>query len=132
MELKLTPSIDADNPVEGDLQLEGGNLVWTTDLATEVAQRLRVRFRFFLGEWFLDTREGIPYADEILRKNPKGQTIRAIFTNAITTTQGVAFLERLDFTLDRSVRELVLSFVARLEDGSTFRSSQFGPFIVEF
>ena len=132
MELKLTPQVDANNPVEGDLHLESGRLVWTTDLATEVAQRLRIRLRFFKGEWFLDAREGIPYAGEILVKNPSARTVRTIYSNAIQGTAGVSFVERLDYELNRAERELVISFVARLEDGSTFRSSDFGPFIVEF
>lgn len=132
MELLLTASVDADNPVEGDLHLEHGDLVWTTDLAVEVAQRLRVRFRFFRGEWFLDLREGTPWYQEILGKGASDATIRAIFSNVIRTCPGVSSLVSISFEMDRSERELVLDFEAKLEDGSTFKASKFGPFIVEF
>src|SRR5690606_28796586 len=102
MELLLTETadgVDSNNPVEGDLHLSGGDLVWTTDLGQEVAQRLRVRFRFFRGEWFLDRREGTPWYGEILVKNPSPRTVRAIFRNIILRTPGVAALNQLDFTL---------------------------------
>ena len=130
--MELVAQVDSDNPVEGDLRLVKGTLVFTSDLPTEVAQRLRVRFRFFLGDWFLDQREGIPWFQAVLVKNPSGGTIRAIFTKVITETPGVLALDSLDFIMDAGTRTLDLNFTARLEDGSTFRSSSFGPFLVEF
>ena len=125
-------TIDGDNPVEGDLALSAGDLVWTSDLATEVAQRLRVRFRFFQGEWFLDRREGTPWYQSILVKNPDSQTVQAVFTKVVRETVGVKAVDSLSFSLDHAARELSLEFVARLQDGSTFVSKDFGPYILEF
>lgn len=131
MELLLTQKIDGDNPIEDDLHLVNGDLVWTSELAVEVAQRLRIRLRFFRGEWFLDTREGTPWFQTILVKGASEGVIRAIFSRIVRTCPGVAALSSLTFTITRQ-RELELDFVAKLEDGTTFRATQYGPFIVEF
>lgn len=63
------------HPHRGHQQPPGGghvsvrrSTVLTSDLAKEVAQRLTVAFNFFRGEWFLDTREGLPYYEEIIKK----------------------------------------------------------------
>lgn len=132
MELFLTATADADNPVEGDIHLEGGDLVWTSGLALEVAQRLRVRLRFFKGEWFLDLQEGTPWFQEILVKGVSDQAIRAVFSTIIRTCPGVASLDSLEFTQSGTARELVLDFRAKLEDGSTFQAKDHPPFIVRF
>lgn len=130
MELAIARSVDAENPTVGDLRLSGGTLVWTTDLATEVAQRLTVRFNFFKGEWFLDRRQGTPWYQEVFVKDPDPAVLRAIFSSVILGTAGVATLERLTLGEPDADRELSLSFEARLTDGSRFLSSAFGPFLV--
>jgi hypothetical protein len=132
MELLLTATVDGENTVEGDLHLATGDFVWTSDLAVEVAQRLRVRLRFFKGEWFLDQREGTPWFQEVLVKGASDAAIRAIFSRVVRTCPGVAALNQLSFTVDAAIRELALDFTAKLEDGSTFRATQYGPFLVEF
>lgn len=132
MELLLTETVDGDNPVEGDLFLQAGDLVWTTDLAAETAQRLRVRFRFFQGEWFLNRREGTPWFQSILVKDPSDQTIRAVFSQIITGTEGVKSLDSLSFDLDTSTRTLAVDFDGTLQDDTTFTSKDFPPFIMEF
>jgi hypothetical protein len=38
--------------------------------ADAVAQHLRIRLRFYLGEWFLDTRVGIPFYTQIFSCRP--------------------------------------------------------------
>lgn len=131
MELLLVESVDVDNPIEGDLKLETGTFVFTTDKPAEVAQRLRTRFRFFKGEWFLDRNLGTPWFQEILKKNPNMTTVRAIFSQVITNTPEVASLDSLEVTLDRQLRQLEMVFVARLTDGTVLRSTNFPPFLVE-
>jgi hypothetical protein len=118
------------DPSTGDLALSGGTLVWGATLPEEVAQRLRSRFRFFKGEWFLDRREGFPWYQRILGQRPSNRAIRTLFTRVIVGTPGIASLLTLDFSRDNE-RNLSLVFTARLTDGSTFDSSNFGPFLVE-
>lgn len=132
MELLLTETTDADNPIAGDLYLRNGNFVWTTDLAEETAQRLRVRFQFFQAEWFLNKLEGTPWFQQILEKGVSESTVKAITSKVITGTEGIRTLDSLDYILDAGARSLVLEFTATLQDGSTFDSKDFPPFIMEF
>jgi len=68
MDLKLATVIDGDNPVVHDLHLDStGDLSWVEGIDA-IAQHARVRLQFFLNEWFLDRREGIPFMREVFTK----------------------------------------------------------------
>lgn len=98
--------------------------------ADAVVQRLRVRFRFFLGEWFLDTRLGVPYFDSILVKNPDKILITSIFRRVIRTTPGVKRVDSLTASLDRPTRTLTTDFRATLDDDITQIVAKAEPFIL--
>lgn len=81
----------------------------------EIAQRLRQNLKFFFGEWFLDTRQGIPYYEQILKKNPNPVVVDSIFKSVIAKTDGV--LELTEFSLDVSAeRTLTLQFKAKISE----------------
>ena len=88
-----------------DLALFEGDLVLITD-ARVVGQRVENRFRFFLGEWFLDLREGIPYFTEVLIKGPDIRIIRQLFLRVVTTTPGMSDVGEFDMQYDPATRTL--------------------------
>lgn len=94
-----------------------------------VAQRVRVRFRWFLGEWFLDTRQGVPYFRDILIKNPDRILIGFIFRQVLLSTPGVKSVISFRASLDPAARELSVDFEAMLIDG-TILTAQAEPFII--
>lgn len=94
-----------------------------------VIQRVKVRFRFFLGEWFLDQRLGVPYYRDVLIKNPDTLLISSIFREVLLTTPGVKSVEYFKADLDRQTRKLSVDFLAHLSDGSTI-VAQAQPFII--
>lgn len=94
-----------------------------------VAQRLRVRLRFFQGEWFLDRRQGIPYYRDIFRKNPNLAVINSIFRQVILGTPGVGRILKINSQVDPAQRLLTFTFDAQLEDGSIIRAID-EPFLV--
>lgn len=96
--------------------------------AAAIQQQLRIRMQFFLGEWFLDTREGIPYYRDILIKNPSLSIIRDIFRKAIITTPGIVSVDQLDVSVDSKTRTATVSFRATLDTGEVLI---FEPFIIE-
>lgn len=99
--------------------------------APAVAQKIGVRFRFFLGEWFLDTRLGVPYFSEVLIKNPNPILISAVFRKVLSTTQGVQRVLDFQARVDPLTRTLYPTFRAVLLDGETLiDNSQVAPFIV--
>jgi len=97
-----------------DIDISGGDLN-LIDGPEAVAQHLRIRFHFFLGEWFLDRRLGIPYFQKILKKNPGTNVVRAIIRRVITTTPGVLALISLDTNYEGAIRKLTTPFEARIE-----------------
>lgn len=97
-----------------DMQIDSNNLT-LIEGREEIAQVLRQRLRVFLSEWFLDSREGIDYYGDVLKKAPDPGQVDALFKNEILTSPGV--IELIEFELDLVGRQLQLSFVARTEDG---------------
>lgn len=99
-----------------DLKFVNGDLV-LIDGAEEVEHLLRSRLRTFLGEWFLDTRAGVPYHEEIFVKQPNIARVDATFKQIITETDGV--LELLSFNLDynSAKRQLDVDFSVRSSQG---------------
>lgn len=94
---------------------------------------LTQRFQMFLGEWFLDQREGVPYYRDVLIKNPDEAIVRSIFRQVILDTQDIESLRKLEVTIDGASRTLTLDFVAVASDGTVFDTSKLDdPFIIEF
>jgi hypothetical protein len=114
------------NPVTGDLAVPPR---WIRG-AEAVAQRIRVRFKWFLGEWFLDTRQGVPYYRDILIKNADPILITFIFRRVLLSTPGVKSVSSFHATLDKTSRVLTVTFEAVADDGSILTASA-EPFIIE-
>lgn len=113
----------------GDLFLDDDGSMVLVIGDEAIAQQLRIRFRFALGEWFLDTRVGVPYFSEILIKNPNLSRVSGVFRQLILSTPGIESIEEFDLTLDNSVRKLVLQFSARKTDGELLE--HLDEFIIE-
>lgn len=97
-----------------DLVFSGGDLVLTSDAnpsgTNNILQNILQRMRFFLGEWFLDLTQGLPYLQQILIKNPNQSNVDAIFLNCIAGTPGVMQIQSYSFSLNRALRVLSVSF----------------------
>lgn len=98
---------------EGDIDLTSGDFVFATG-PDAIAQHLRIRLRFVLGEWFFDQDIGMPYFEEILIKNPNTNVVTTLFRTAILSTPGVLSLDSLDLVLDNATRILSVTFAARI------------------
>lgn len=108
-----TIKIDQNN----DIELVNNDAFLLTG-RDEIAQVLRQELRVFAGEWFLDTREGVPYFQDILKKAPDPARIDAIFKDKILSSPGV--IELLQFNIElggEDGRQLSLTFSARTSDG---------------
>ncbi len=110
-----------------DLDLSSNDLQLVAD-EDAIVQNLRIRYRFFLGEWFLDTREGIPYYERILIKNPNFNGVDAILREVAVDTPGIADVDRFESSFDGSTRELTVDVWARSDTGEPIQFSE--PFIL--
>ncbi len=108
--------MDLKLDINGDLDVSTGDLVVLTGVDA-TAQRLGRKLQFFLGEWFLDIRAGIPYFESILVKNPQTNVILSIYRQAITDDEAVTSLNDLNLEYNAATRELSVSFTAETVDG---------------
>lgn len=102
------------DPMTHDVSIENYKLVLLEGVEL-IEQRLRQRLKFFRGEWYLDTSQGVPYFQEILRKGISRARVESALKQAIVTTPGVLELVRFEMDYDPALRELRLNFRARVE-----------------
>lgn len=81
-------------------------------------QRTSVSLDFFLGEWFLDVRQGMPYFRDVLIKNPNSDTVRSVFKRAILKTPGIVSVDRITVELDTSRRVCAVDYESTYKDGT--------------
>jgi hypothetical protein len=118
----------------GDLELKNGDLVVLgyTD-ATRIQfirQKIASRFKFFINEWFLDQREGIPYYRDVFVKRPNIPLIRSLFRRVLIKTTGVLDVPRMSLVYDSANRSLAFDFQARVTGGEVVVRPEDADFIV--
>lgn len=116
--------------IAGDLDLSSGNLRLVTG-GEEASVRLRGRLGVWLGEWWKDTRIGVPYLAGVFVKRPNLGLIRSIFVNVIETTPGIVQGASVTASLNARTRELGSTFTATADDGSTITGGLGETFIVQ-
>lgn len=96
------------DPVTHDLYLDPDGRIAIAQ--TPLDQRIDCRLRTFRGEFWLDQSIGIPYFQEILKKNPDLQAVRAAFASEIQKVAGVKTLNSLSLEINREQRKLTVTF----------------------
>lgn len=104
------------NTETNDIELVGGDLS-LTEGKSAVAQHIKQRLQLLFGEHYLDTRVGVPYREQIIRKNPDLQVADAILKQTIIDTPGVVQLKSFTLGLDSANRIMNVSFSAITTDG---------------
>jgi hypothetical protein len=124
----MTPFCFKQTP-GGDIDL---SFKFTSSLVEYSAIRLRENLSFFLGEWFLDTRQGLPYFRVIIGQRYDPAAIDSMFRRGALLSPGVASVEQLTSSFNRRSRVLSIPvFKIRLKDGSLITQDQLQlPYIV--
>lgn len=104
------------DPLTNDLVISGFDF-HLVDSSSQIAQNLGIRLRFVMGEWFLDITQGIPYYEEIFRKNPNQIQIESILKQEIVQTRGIAELISFEANFDKRRRVFSAVFSARSIEG---------------
>ena len=115
----------AMNMATGDLVLRDGDVLLINN-AERVAQQILITLRFWLGEWFLDTKDGIPYLEYVLVKSPNLLHIRQIFTEAMEKVDGVKRVEEMNLAFDVKNRSLRVDCEASTDYGLITRREVLG------
>jgi hypothetical protein len=113
----------------GDIDMSQG-LRRTLDLQTYVVQRLGENLGFFLGEWFLDLRQGVPYFQRVFGEMPDLDLLDTLYRRTILATVGVASITTLLLTYDNARRLLSVSFECVLADGSIITQADLAKLFV--
>lgn len=111
----------------GDLDLSTNDLQ-LVDGVEAVRQELQIRYRFFLGEWFLDRSQGVPYIRDVLKKAPNEAQVRAMLIEVARTTPGVASVDGIALALDNATRILTVTLDLTADVGGELT---YVPFVVE-
>ena len=110
----------------GDIALSNGkSYLITSDAA--ISQTAKTRMLLFLGEWFLNLDEGVPYFREIFVKNPSLPVVTSIFRRVLLTCPGVASVVALSTTLDAKTRKATVKGAIKIDTGRTISLE---PFII--
>jgi hypothetical protein len=99
-----------------DLKFINGDLVLING-SEEVEHLLRANLRTFLGEWFLDTRVGVPWHEEVFVKNPNLARVDATLKQVILETSGVLELQSFVIGYSEAKRQLEIDFAVKSEQG---------------
>lgn len=111
------------DPVTGDLVISARGLRLTATGAEALAQKLRARLSLFKGEWFLDTRVGVPYYTDVFGQRSHS-AVEALLRRVILTCPGVTSLERFAMTAT-SPRAVSITFSARSTTGEIVQIRDF-------
>jgi hypothetical protein len=97
------------NNTTWDLYTENRDLA-TVDGVDAIKQNLRQKLQTFYQENEFDISAGLPYFQEIFKKNPNPLLIRAAFVDAIINTPGILEITNIEFDLDSQTRILSVDF----------------------
>ena len=82
------------------------------DNLERVVQQVKITLLEWQGEWFLDVRNGVPYLEYILVKNPNLKHIRQILKEKILSVEGVQKITSMELNFNRQERFLTVSYIA--------------------
>lgn len=116
MDLKLNEITHDLEVVNYDLALNNGNEL--------VRQRLKQSLWFFLGEWYLDVTDGVPYYRDIFIKSPVQITVESILKTTILETPDVLELTEFSLEYENTTRQLSLTFTVKTTFGTLTMSEE--------
>lgn len=91
--------------ISGDSFLDAGNqIAVTTTMADIIAVRIQTRLRTILGENFRNRETGVPYFEEVLKKNPDMARVKNLLLSAMANVEGVRKILQFDPILEPETR----------------------------
>ena len=89
-------------------------------LTQSVRQAIKIRLKWFLGEWRLGPLLGLDYWGTVLVKNPNLVKVRKAIRDEILSVEEVTGVNRVDLKADAAKRQLIVSYEAVTSE-ETFR-----------
>lgn len=98
----------------GDLVIGSNGDVSITD---SVAQAIRIRLRWFAGEWRFNPELGVPYFEDVLIKKVSISHVERIMTEEILDVDGVLKVRSVTITTNSFNRTMLITFEAETAEG---------------
>jgi hypothetical protein len=114
---------------DNDILFENGRMRIVRG-AEEKAQKIKNRLQLFRGEWFLDTRIGVPHFEHVFVKAPDLEVIKRIFRRAIMSVEGIEDVLDVEVRLNAD-RTFSYAFRAVDDEGTFITGGAGSPFIVK-
>lgn len=93
--------------ITGDMVLTEGDFEWVTGIDA-IEQDIRTAFLMFLGEWFLNEVDGIPYHQSILGTKTSMPVVREIFRRQLLLIPGVLDVLEITATFNNQTRKVTV------------------------
>jgi len=106
---------DGDIVITSDIQFSSG--------VQAIRQGIAIRMQNFMGEWFLDLDNGIPYFSRILGKRYNEQELLSIMRVPLLATPGVTGIVSLTSEWDGTTRTATISWEVSTEFDDTVADS---------
>lgn len=98
---------------DGDLLVtEQGDIV----IGDSVSQKIKIRLKWFEGEWRWNKEEGLPYLESLMIKNPDTDLFEAAVREKIFEVEEVTEVKNVSVTFDAKERVAEISFVAYTDE----------------
>lgn len=117
------------DPDVWDITFVEGQLRMTASPVERALQGCRAKLQFWRGEWFLDTRQGIPYIDQVFVKGPNLAALESLFRRVLLSVPEVVSVPVLVLSLDRPTRRLSMDWEILVGD-QIITSADYGPFVL--
>ena len=102
---------------DGDLAVLNHDFQLCDDHNQAIKQAITIRLKTLAGEWFLDTRLGLPYLTQILGQKKKTRLLERLIKDELQSLADIKTIIDFDYELQPE-RCLVLKFKAILTDQS--------------
>ncbi|MBO2926643.1 hypothetical protein [Metapseudomonas otitidis] len=106
--------LDAD----GDYTFGRSQQDFLVNTPETVGQAVMTRLRLWLGEWFINTADGLPWKSQVLGEHTRA-TYDAAIKNRILQTQGVRQIDSYESSFDGETRRLSVRATITTQYGQT-------------
>ena len=110
----------------GDVVVDPFDLQLNTKGLEAVGQRIMITLRTFRGEYFLNTEFGAPWYQTVLKKGASKNLIDTQLRAVIVAVEGVLQLLEYSSEITSDIRDLTVTFKARVDEGIVDGSINFG------
>jgi hypothetical protein len=97
-----------------DLNVANGDFLLCATDVDAMAQALSIRLKIFAGEWFLDTRVGLPYLTDILGRTINERLLKKLITDEAKNVLSITEVKEFAIAPGASNRSIAISFKAVL------------------